>query len=205
MLTTYQLKATRRLLRQAVITLTVLLLLVSATGYSAAQSTDRNHPTPLKSTALDGRLDGSDTEYFYSFTAGPGEFKVTFDVKASATNAGAELELLDKNARQLVSLLAQGVDAGSERKVETVRLNRRETVIMRLKGIRYGSSGGRGTYSIQLDGAVAIESEKTPNAGADSTDDRMGLPSSGILRIEMEDGSAQEINLRRVRRVIVKP
>jgi hypothetical protein len=33
----------------------------------------------------------------------------------------------------------------------------------------------------------------------------MGLPASGTLRIEMNDGSAQEVNLSRVRRVMVKP
>ena len=182
----------------------VFIFFIAAMNSAHAQSTDRDRPTPLKSPELKGRLDGGDAEYFYSFNAGPGELTVTLDVKASGTNAGAELELLDRNAKSLISLLAQGVDAGSERKVESIRLNRRQAVVLRFKGIRYGSSGGQGTYLVRLSGAVAFEDD-APTVKDNTANDRLGLPASGTLRIEMEDGSAQEINLRRVRRVIVKP
>lgn len=201
---TRQFAALRYLFSRAIISFAVLFLFIAAPNSIFAQSTDRDRPTPLKTYELKGRLDGGETEYFYSFAAGPGELTVTFDVKAASTNAGAELELLDRNAKSLVSLLAQGVDAGSERKVESVRLDRRQTIVLRFKGIRYGSGGGRGTYSIKLDGAVALEGEAT-KTGNTSTDDRLGLPAGGTLRIELDDGSAQEINLRRVRRIIVKP
>jgi hypothetical protein len=204
LIATHQLNAKRLLLRQVVTAFVVSLLFIAATNLSAAQSTDRDHPTPLKSNELKGELDGSDTEFFYSFVAGPGELTITFDVKASGTNAGANLDLFDKNSRSLLSLLAQGVDRGSERMVESVRLGRQQTVVMRLKGIRYGSSGGQGTYMVRLGGAAALEG-KAATDGGNPADSRMGLPTSGTLRIEMSDGSAQEFDLRRVRQVTVKP
>jgi hypothetical protein len=200
---TQQLNGMRQLLRRVGMAIAASLLLIAATDSSAAQSSDRDHPIPLKAAELEGQLDGSDTEYFYSFVAGPGDLTVTFDVKASGANAGANLDLLDRNARPLLSLLAQGVNRGSERKAERVRLNSQQTVVMRLKGIRYGSSGGQGTYMVRLGGAVALEGDATE--GGNYAGGRMGLPTSGTLRIELDDGSAQEFNLRRVRQVTVQP
>ena len=47
-----------------------------------AQSTDRDHPTPFKSDEIKGELNAQEIEYFYSFTAGPGELTITVDVKS---------------------------------------------------------------------------------------------------------------------------
>jgi hypothetical protein len=152
-------------------------------------------------------LDGSDTEYFYSFVAGPGELTVTFEVTASATNAGATIDLFDKNARSVISgLMAQGIDRGSERVVKSVRLGARQTLIMRLKAMSYGSSSGnaKGTFLVRLSGAGAPKSETSGSIDSQA-DERLGLPASGILRLEMSDGTTQEINLSRVRRASVKP
>ena len=170
-----------------------------------AQSTDRDRPTPLKSSELRGALDGSDTEYFYSFIAGPGQLTVTFDVKASATNAGANLDLFDKNSNQVLSLMAQGIDQGSERVTKSVRVASRQTLVMRIKGISYGSSGNyQGSYLVRLEGAFDLPRSE-PAAKDKMADDRLGLPASGILRLEMSDGTTQEINLSRVQRASIKP
>jgi hypothetical protein len=190
--------------------LTLLTLLVFTSIYAGAtqaQSTDRDRPTPLKSNELRGELDGSDSEYFYSFVAGPGELTLTFEVTASATNAGATIDLFDKNARSVLSgLMAQGIDRGSERVVKSVRLGARQTLIMRLKAMSYGSSSGnaKGTFLVRLSGAGAQKGETSGSADSQG-DDRLGLPTSGILRLEMSDGTTQEINLSRVRRASVKP
>lgn len=202
---TYQLTPKRLPLRQAGIAVAALLLLIAATGSSAAQSADRDHPTPLRFNELKGELGGGDTESFYSFVAGPGELTVSFEVKASGANAGANLDLFDSTGRSLLSLLAQGVERGSERKAEKVRLSRQQTVVMRLKAINYGSSGGQGTYTVRLGGAVKGLEGEGETGGGNPADGRMGLPTSGTLRVEMDDGAAQEFNLRRVRRVTVRP
>jgi hypothetical protein len=187
--------------------LTLMIFTPVFTGAILAQSTDRDHPTPLKSNELRGELDGSDTEYFYSFVAGPGELTLTFEVTASATNAGATIDLFDKNAGAVLSgLMAQGVDRGSERVVKSVRLGARQTLTMRLKAMSYGSSSGnaKGTFLLRLSGAGVAKSERSGSTDSQA-DERLGLPASGILRLEMSDGTTQEINLSRVRRVTVKP
>lgn len=121
------------------------------------KSTDRDNPVALKSRVLRDDLDGSDDEYFYKFSAGPGKVTITFEVKAHGTNAGAYLDLYDADSEPLLSnILAQGVDRGSERVVESVQLAKRQTIIMRIKGIRYGSEGGRGIFKVQLAGPVNI-------------------------------------------------
>lgn len=134
----------------------IAFLLLFSASLAPAQSTDRDNPTPLDSTELRGDLDGTGTEYFYSFVAGPGELTLTFDIKASGTNAGANFDLFDKNSRPiLANILVQAIDRGSERVVEKVQLGTRQTVLLRIKGIDYGSESGRGTYMVRLGGAVA--------------------------------------------------
>jgi hypothetical protein len=59
-----------------------LLVLLAAAGSVFAQSTNRDHPTPFTSTEIKGDLKGDEIEYFYSFTAGPGEVTITVDVKS---------------------------------------------------------------------------------------------------------------------------
>ena len=88
------------------------------------RSTDRDNPTPLTANVITDDLDGSDTSYFYKFTAGPGKLTITIEVKASGTNAGAMLDLFDAKSRPILSdVLAQGVDGGSERIVNSVQLS----------------------------------------------------------------------------------
>ena len=84
-----------------------------------ARSEDRDKPTLLNSNKVDDDLDGSGSEYFYKFTAGPGKLTVTFEVKASGTNAGATLDLFDANVR--AGELCLGEFKGSSRQ-EYVRI-----------------------------------------------------------------------------------
>lgn len=146
---------------------TMLLFAFSAPAFGQKRSSDRDNPTLLKSKVISDRLDGSDDEYFYRFSAGPGKLTVTFDVKANGTNAGAYLDLFDGNSNPILeNVLAQGVDSGSERIVKSVQLNKRRNIIMRIKGIRYGDSGGTGIYKIRLDGAVRFQQATTPDEDA---------------------------------------
>ena len=89
-------------------------------AFGQERSTDRDNPTPLTANVVTDDLDGTDTAYFYKFTAGPGKLTVTIEVKASGTNAGAMLDLFDAKSRPILSdVLAQGVDGGSERIANT--------------------------------------------------------------------------------------
>src|SRR5580765_8562661 len=134
-----------------------LFILVASSGYAAAQSKDRDHPTRITSNDIDGELDNSGDEYFYSFTAGPGELTLTVDVKSSTGQALLNFELLDRNAAQAILCCefaqADG-DGQSARVVKSVRLGKRQTVVLH---VTVGQAG-RGTYRVRLSGgAVAAE------------------------------------------------
>jgi hypothetical protein len=180
--------------------LAIFAIAVVSNQAAFAQSTNRDRPTPLGSNQLSGELSGDDTEYFFAFVAGPGELTVSLDIKAADANAGAMLDLLDKGSRPLIpQMLAQGVNRGTERVVQTVQLKHRQSILMRLKGIRYGSSGGRGNYVVRFGGVAAPKVSEGDQPG-----DRLGLPARGMIRLEMNDGSVHEINLSELRRASIK-
>ena len=144
----------------------VVLFCASISPAFGQRSEDRDQPTPLTSTEINDNLDGSGDQYFYKFSAGPGKVTVTFEVKASGTNAGATLDLFDSKSRPLLAdVLAQGVDGGAERVVNSVPISSKQDVVLRIKGIKYGDSGGTGTYKVTLSGAVNIAQGAAP-AGA---------------------------------------
>jgi|GEM_PF-769138 len=134
--------------------------------FGQERSTDRDNPTPVTANVITDDLDGSDTSYFYKFAAGPGKLTVTIEVKASATNAGAMLDLFDAKSRPILSdVLAQGVDGGSERIVNSVQLSGKRDIVMRIKGLKYGDTGGTGTYKVTLDGPVILSPAPAPQGG----------------------------------------
>ena len=138
-------------------------------AFGQERSTDRDNPTPLAANVITDDLDGSDTSYFYKFTAGPGKLTVIIEVKASGTNAGAMLDLFDTNSRPILSdVLAQGVDGGSERIVKSVQLSGKRDIVMRIKGLKYGDTGGTGTYKVTLDGPVSLSQAPAPQGGGDA-------------------------------------
>ena len=133
----------------------LLFFAVALSGSAAAQSKDRDHPTPVKSNEINGELDASGDEYFYSFVAGPGELTIMVDVKSSTGQALLNFELLDKNAAaSILSEFAQADgDGQSARSVKSVSLGKRQTLVLK---VTVGQAG-RGTYRVRLSGAVASE------------------------------------------------
>jgi hypothetical protein len=96
-------------------------------------------------------LDGSGDAYFYKFLAGPGKVTITLEVEANETNAGATLDVFGTGPRAIVSnVLAQGVDKGSETVERSFKLAKQQSIVIRIKGIRYGDSGGTGSYTITI-------------------------------------------------------
>jgi hypothetical protein len=132
-----------------------LLLLLAATGSTSAQSTDRDHPTVLNSNEIKGDLDGSEVEYFFSFTAGPGEMTITLDVKSSDGTAGTAFELLDADANKVL-ICCEGAQADSTgtsgRDIQSIKLARRQTVVLHLTPFHYG----KGTYRVRMSGATNL-------------------------------------------------
>jgi hypothetical protein len=132
-----------------------LLVLMAATGSVFAQSTDRDHPTPFRSNEVNGELNGEEIEYFYSFTAGPGELTITVDVKSSGGTTGTAFELLDADANKVL-ICCEGAQADSTgttgRDVKSIELGKRQTVILHLTPFKYGN----GTYRVRISGAAAL-------------------------------------------------
>src|SRR6202035_1454547 len=111
----------------------LLFIAVVMSGSAAAQSTDRDDPTRLKSAEINGALDGSGNEYFYSFPAGPGELTITVDVKSASGLALLNFELLAKNAATALiccEFAQADSDGQSARVVKSVKLAKRQTVIL---------------------------------------------------------------------------
>lgn len=97
---------------------------------------------------------------------------MTIDVKASGTNAGAMLDLFDAKSRPILSdVLAQGVDGGNERIVNSIQLSGKRDIVMRIKGLKYGDSGGTGIYKVTLDGPVSLSQAPAPPGGAAPAND----------------------------------
>jgi len=150
----------------SVVIATVLFCASLGPAFGQGRSEDRDNPTSLTSTEINDNLDGSGDQYFYKFSAGPGKLTVTFEIKAFGTNAGATLDLFDNKSRPLLSdILAQGVDGGAERVVNSVQISTKQDVVLRIKGIKYGDSGGTGTYKVALSGAVNIAQVAVPAGG----------------------------------------
>ncbi|MDT5157539.1 MAG: hypothetical protein QOH51_1896 [Acidobacteriota bacterium] len=132
-----------------------LLLLLAAAGSIFAQSTDRDHPTPLKSAEINGDADGSGDEYFYSFVAGPGKLTIMVDVKSEDGTVAIPYELLDKDANEVIicCAFAQANTGGeSGRSIESAKLKRRQTVILHLTM----NKSYKGTYRVRLSGATEL-------------------------------------------------
>lgn len=179
-----------------------LLLAIPAIAANLPASMDRDNPTPLASNDLKGELDGSITESFYSFLAGPGDLTVTVDVKSTEGTSVLNYELLNKDgAKSLASSYAQANSPGqSGRDIQTVKLESRQTVLLLLR-----QSSGKGTYAVRLGGDAVNTPTAVPEVPKISQlSNRMGLPQIGTLRIESNDGSVQEFDLSHVKLVSVK-
>lgn len=132
-----------------------LLFFIAVTGSAVAQSTNRDHPTRLTSDEIKGELNGEEIEYFFSFTAGPGEVTLTVDVKSSDGTTGINFELLDRNAATplICCEFAQADSTGTTgRDVKSVKLAKNQTVVLHLTPFKYG----KGTYRVRISGATDL-------------------------------------------------
>ncbi len=143
----------------------VFLLALFGQGFAQERSQDRDNPTVFDSKGITDKLDGSGDEYFYQFTVGQGKLSVLFEVTASGQNAGATLDLYDASSSRpiLSNVLVQGLNGGTEKVIREVTLEqKRNVILMRIKGMRYGDNGGTGTYVVELERNAAPPETKKP-------------------------------------------
>lgn len=184
-----------------------LLLAIAAHSVAVAQSGDRDHPTPINTNELRGTLNSDGGEFFYSFSAGPGDLTITVEVRSSGGTLAMPFELLAANAADTI-LCCEFAQAGTTgetgRVVKTVNLKSRRTVILHLTENQYGE----GTFLVRFSGAVTFagrsESVQGNRIGYRGPGDRMGMPTNGTLHITMKDGSTKEIDLSLVQELSVR-
>jgi hypothetical protein len=199
----------------------LVALIMTSTAAISAQSSDRDNPTPLDSGEITGSLNNHNEENFYSFSAGPGTLTIMVDVQANRENQGLlNFELLGRNVSTALVCceFAQGNDGGTGRETKSVKLTRRQTVILHTTN---GPIGG-GTFRVRLSGATSFSGltsggyndNNNNDQGRDDTGNVQGrgnrggeqvdVPASGILHIRMKNGTSQDIDLRRVRNITVR-
>lgn len=196
------------------------MILATAAGTAFAQSTDRDNPTPLQSNEVTGDIFETNAEHFYSFTAGPGELTITVDVKASPPDklAGFNFELLERNAANVIQEGAgfvQGSNGGTDRVVRSVKLTRRQTIILHTTN---GSGDNSGTFRVRLTGSAVSGGSPSTGGGygqgsgygqgegrGNRDSEQLTVPASGTLHIRMKNGTTQDINLGRIQSISVRP
>ena len=215
--------------------LAALAVVMAAGAVSFSQSTNRDNPTPINSSEVSGNFTDQDQgakEYFYSFTAGPGDLTLTVDLKGRDRDASGSMpyELLKGNGSEDGPILcceyAQMGGGTSGRSVASVKLTRRQTVVLHLTNSMYrGGSfnirfsgtafGGNGGPAFGTGGGQGRDNGGNGNGGFGngsgggpgrdrSTGDPVDVPQTGILHIRMKNGTVQDIDLSRIRSITVR-
>jgi hypothetical protein len=177
---------------------------VLAAGVALGQSTDMTSPTRMVSNEIKGVGEQAERQYYYSFVGGPGEIVVVLDARSSA-EAHFQLvnvDLLDTSFKKLLN-----VSGNTGQQIERVTVPRSQKLILQVT-----VPAALPSYRVRVTGAAQFGDAPSAPAGraapattAAPAESRLGcIPRAGILRVEMEDGSAQEINLARAKRVFVK-
>lgn len=133
----------------------MLLMLFAVSGVAVAQSEDRDNPTPVAANIVEGEGDGKATTYYYSFTAGPGDVKLTVDGKTDNYSSPLRVKLSDEDGKELldVSVVA---NKPPKREVAQRRFVRQQKVIMSVSMID-DAQVKLMSFKIKLDGAVTFE------------------------------------------------
>ena len=163
---------------------------------AAAQSRDKEQPTPFTSTDVSGVSRKEDRrEFYYSFAAGPGELVVTLDVEGLSGRSDREslvrLTFYDQDSREVGKVERQsGLNGERRRHVEKYTFTKQTPLVMRVT-----FDNGASKYKVDLGGEVSLgQPAKTSAASGDV----FQLPKDGVLTIRMRDGSVHTINLPEV-------
>lgn len=203
--------------RTAVVLLVVFTFLAAS---AAAQSTDPFSPAPMTSDTVKGRWTSGSPSYYYSFVAGPGVIKVSFNAKPNGPIDTVGGELRSAEGQLLIPVenrtkgnsptVSGSLTSAGRLFVATYDLERRQKLVFRFFS-NYGGTNNTGTYSIKVSGSGLYFGDDISLISMDpagSITDGGGLscmPKTGILRLEMRDGTFQEINLGRVKEMAVRP
>jgi hypothetical protein len=215
----------------------LIVLIVGGTVSATAQSTDQSNPTPISSNEL--TITGpkkNNQQFYYSFTAGPGEVTLQFNVRAKSSSTFVGVKVFDAELNTL-AYQNMSADTSPSMALKKFDVGAKQTLIL-----SFTSDSSLGECKIKFGGAVEFGgSESSPSPNADSTatnsmpevkpvdqgsgagastssgknkefvfsildavGQRFNIPAKGKLRLEMKDGSVQEIDLTQVKKILVK-
>ena len=178
-----------KVLSATIVTLIVGLFPV----FAAAQSKDKNKPTPMTSSQVSGSSRKDDRrELYYSFTAGPGDLVVTLDVQGLSGRVDSlslvRLTFYDQDFQEVGKFDRQsGLNGENKRQVEKFNLSKETPLVMRVT-----FEAGASKYKVSLSGAASTGKPAEP---AVTSSEALRLPKSGVLTIKMRDGSVRTIDL----------
>jgi serine/threonine protein kinase len=121
----------------------------------ATFSTDRDHPTRLRSSELRGAgMAGKRVRYYFSFLGGPGELKVTFDFNSEGGARAGYATLFDQDFT-MIDKLGTVLNRGeSDRKVKHIELDQQKSIIVE---IDIEGSDPASTFLLRVEGAARFQ------------------------------------------------
>ena len=160
-----------------------LALFLGTAGATAAQSSDRDNPTPFTSNTVKGSGSGKKAEYFYSFTAGPGEVILTMDLKAKAGSTNADVEIFDAESK--IFYYYPNATTTNEHAVKKFTLNSEQPLTLRL-----ALDSSAGEYSIKLAGPIQLATPPTGDSISSSvTGEQPPQDATNITPIDASSGT----------------
>lgn len=215
----------------------LIVLIVGGMVSATAQSTDQSNPTPISSNEL--TINGpkkNNQQFYYSFTAGPGEVTLQFNVRAKSSSTFVGVKVFDAELNTL-AYQNMSADTSPSMALKKFDVGAKQTLVL-----SFTSDPSLGECTIKLGGAVEFggaESSASPTADSTATNSipevkpadqgsgagasaasgknkdlafsildavgqRFNIPANGKLRLEMKDGSVQEIDLTQVKKILVK-
>lgn len=164
--------------KKLILTIATVLLTAIATD---AQSKDQSNPTAFTSNEFAGKGPSKETNYFFSFTGGPGEVTVQLEIKAKAYSTFARLEILDAelNAVAMHNMNAS-TTSGTQQVKKTINLDEKQTILLKVTldsnlanyrivlggAIESAAATPTDTPPADTGGGVAPSTESTPSEGS---------------------------------------
>jgi hypothetical protein len=147
---------------------------------------------------ITGFIDGTNAKavYHYKMLAGPGEvtFKLRLDAARDNSLLMVKFAASDSNYRSIFSEWVNASNGEVAGNAATIVLSKKQPILFQITIEDHGGKGGK--YQVLLAGPIDYGSGAKQLATA---------PGKGKLRIEMLDGSTQEIDLARVKRLVWEP
>ena len=148
-----------RLTRNLIAVITAVLFVSTGAG---AQSTNPSSPTPLNGQ-YKGKGPSSETNYYFSFTGGPGDVGVRLDIKAKDYSTFARIEI-GNNPSNLIAMhnMNASTTTGPASVTKEFKLAKQQTVRIKLT---LDSNLADYTLSINGAGGSSASTEGVGNAG----------------------------------------